>query len=244
MTTLITYLGKPDLKVAFLGEIGKHELADQITKGTYGEMNGQWHGCAIGCSLRSLNLLQGKQHDLDTSQHHRMPSELGWPLWLAYLEDNLFENLPYELAKTWPRRLAEAIPVGVTVPDLVLAKLLRWVLIHERFGAVHAAGAKSTKNIVRTMGALFDRTIAGEIVPEAEWNEAARAAWAAWAARAAWAAWDARAGWAARAAWAAGTRDAFYPALSEEVLRLLRELDPSASTEDTEVRDGNGRRAS
>ena len=204
MTELVTYHSQPELKAAFLVEIGKHEIADQITKGTYGQMNGQWHGCAIGCSLRSLNLLSGKPHDRNTGQHDRIPKELGWPLWLAYAEDNIFENLPDELAKTWPRRLAEAIPVGVTVPDLVLAKMLRWMLIGDRFGVVHAADDETVKNIVSRMGALFDRTIAGEVVLKTEWNEAARAAWAAWAA------WD-----------------AFYPAMSEELLRLLRELEPA-----------------
>ena len=244
---LLTYHGNHDFKAAFLAEIGKHEVADQITKGTYGQMNGQWHGCAIGCSLRSLNLLGGHPHDQQTGRHDRIPKELGWPLWLAYAEDDIFEHLPDDIAHTWPRLLAEAIPVGVTVPDIVLAKLLRWILIGDRFGVVHASDSEEAKRIVRTMGALFDRTISGEIVPGAEWNEAAEAAWAAraaraagdaeaagdaWAARAARAARDARAAWAARSAWAGGTHDAFYPALSEELLRVLRALEPVAVLQD------------
>ena len=306
MTELVTYLGKPDLKTAFLCEIGKHEALDAITKGTYGAMNGHFKGCAIGCSVYSLNILQGKKGKaaaLKTGDHGRIVTDLGWPLWLAYAEDTIFENLPIDLAKTWPRRLAEAVPVGVTIPDVVLAKVLRWMLIGDRFGVVHAADAESVKTVVRRMGALFDRTIAWELVPDAEWEEAvraaraawdardardawaaraawvaraaraaraardawdpwaagdawaARAAWAAWAARdardawaaraaraardardawdpwaarAAWAAWDARDAWDAWDPWAAETRDAFYPALSEELLRLLRELAPEA----------------
>ena len=51
-TELVTYLGKPDLKVAFLGEIGKHEALDALVKGSYGRMNGHFKGCAIGCSLK------------------------------------------------------------------------------------------------------------------------------------------------------------------------------------------------
>ena len=211
MTALVTYHNDAALKSAFLGEIGKHEALDALVKGSYGRMNGHFKGCAIGCSHYSLQVLQGKTPRAaavaaEKGDHASVAKDLGWPLWLAYLEDNLFERLPDDLSKTWPRRLAEAIPVGVTVPDLVVAKILRWTLLDARFGVVHTAATESGKTVVRTMGALFDRTIAGENVPEAEWNKAA------------WDAWDAR---------DAATRDAFYPALSKELLRLLRELAPS-----------------
>mgnify|MGYP001566569647 CR=1 FL=1 len=219
MTELITYLGDENLKRDFLMELGKHEAADAIMKGTYGRLNGVFRGCAIGCALNSLNTLHGKPPLHQTDNHARMPIELGWPLWLAYADDTIFENLPDDLSKTWPRRLAEAVPVGVAVPDTVLASLLRWMLIGDRHGVVHATNDHEVKDIVRTMGALFDRAIAGEVVPDVEWDEAARdarAAWAAWAARAAWAAWAARAAW-----------DGFYPALSVELLRLLAALGPA-----------------
>ena len=40
MTELITYLGDENLKRDFLMELGKHEAADAIMKGTYGRLNG------------------------------------------------------------------------------------------------------------------------------------------------------------------------------------------------------------
>ena len=222
---LVTYHGDADLKAAFLYEIGKHEAADAIIKGTYAQMNSHFQGCAIGCSLYSLSVLQGQSPAVAaqrTGEHARIPTELGWPLWLAYAEDTIFENLPDALSKTWPRRLAEAIPVGVTVPDLVLAKLLRWMLVDEHFGVVKYADTKVTKNAVLAIAALFDRTIGGDTVPESEW-----AAGAAWTRRAAWAAWTT---WAVGTAGAAvATRAAFYPVLSEELLRLLRELEPASA---------------
>jgi hypothetical protein len=258
METLITYHGDPAFKARFLEEIGKHEQADALVQGTYGNMNGHFRGCAVGCSLNSLNVIQGKPATEQIGIHARYPTELGWPLWLAHLEDGIFENLPLEQAKTWPRRLSDAVPVGVTVPDRVLAQILRWCLVSEPYGCIHATDDAGMKAIVARMGALFDRSISGDEPKAAEWGEAARAARAAWAARdawaawaawdawaardawAAWAAWDAwaaraaRAAWAARDAWAAwAARDAwaaraagvaFYPALSEEVIRLLREL--------------------
>ena len=212
MTDLITYHGDHALKAAFLAEISKHEAADALVKGTYGRMNGAFKGCAIGCSLYSLNVLHGES-PADAAQrtgdHDRIPTELGWPLWLAYAEDTIFERLPTDLSKTWPRRLAEAVPVGVTVPDIVLAKVFHWTLMNARFGVINCADAESTKDAVRKMGALFERTIAGENVPGAEWNEAA--ARAAWDARDARDAWDARDAlsvqYAARCGWIASAPD-------------------------------------
>ncbi len=231
MEPLLTYHGDDALKVAFLREIAAHEAADQLIKGTYGRMNGHFRGCAIGCSLHSLNRIQGKPELEKTDAHARIPTELGWPLWLAYLEDHIFERLPDDLARTWPRRLAEAIPVGAEIPDRVLAQVLRWTLVAETYGCIHATDDVEVKAIVARMGALFDRSIAGDEPSETEWREAARAARAAWDARTAWAAWAAWAAcWDAWDAWdvraASAAMDAFYPALSEEVLRLLRELQP------------------
>ena len=131
MDALITYKNDPALKAAFLGQLAEHEAADAFLQGTYAQMNGHFRGCGIGCSLHSLNVIQGRTPLFNTDVHARFPSELGWPLWLAYLEDHVFEHLPIEAAKHWPRQLSEAVPVGVTVPDVVLAKLLRWVLIGE-----------------------------------------------------------------------------------------------------------------
>jgi len=112
METVATYKNDPAFKAAFLAEISKHEEADALLKGTYGEFDPTFKGCAIGCSVHSLNTLQGKPQDDDTkfADHGRVANELGFPLWLAYLEDNLFESLPSALSKTWPRRLAEGPP--------------------------------------------------------------------------------------------------------------------------------------
>ena len=88
-----------------------------------------------------MNKIQGRpdaELEDDTNDHTRYVTELGLPLWLAYLEDNLFECLPNDLSRTWPRRFAAAIPAGACVDDLVLAKILRWSLAAERFGVRYA----------------------------------------------------------------------------------------------------------
>ena len=221
----MTYLSDQALKTAFLEEIGKHEAADQLVKGNYGYMNGLFKGCAIGCSLHSLNLIHGKPDLYETGNHRRMMHELGWPLWLAYIADTIFEGLPDALSATWPRRLAEAISVGIRVPEIVLAKVMRWILLDAQFGMVSVTESASAKTSVLNVGALFDRVVKGDIVPEQEWAEAGAAAGAVGVAvaRASIAAWEAGA-WAADEA-SLDAAPYFYPALSEELIRLLKDLE-------------------
>jgi hypothetical protein len=216
-----TYLNSPDLKTRFLEQIAFHEDADQLIKGSYGEGTGrEFRGCAIGCSLHSLNIISGKK--AKTGDHSRYERELGLPIWLAYLEDNIFENLPLDQAKQWPRRFAEAIPVGAVVDDMVLAKILRWALADATFGVRFATDDEEIRRHIDVIVAMFDAEIAtggqasaGQREAAARAARAARDAWDArdardaWDARAARAAWDAWAAWDARdarAAWAA--RDA------------------------------------
>ncbi len=122
MTELHAYLNDPQLKADFIAQIADHERQDAIIKGTYGAMNGRFRGCAIGCALHSLNVLQGKSPTDRVDEHCRYEKELGLPIWLAYLEDHLFETLSLEESKVWPREFAEAVPVGVAISDRLLAK--------------------------------------------------------------------------------------------------------------------------
>jgi hypothetical protein len=261
-----TYQNDPQFKAAFLAEITAHEQADALVKGDYGTMNGAFHGCAIGCAVYSLRQLQGVGNAkmVNYADHDKVAKDLGLPLWLAYMEDRLFENLPTDLSKTWPRRLAEAIPVGAVIGDDVLAKILVWSLTSDTFGVIHATDDAEAKGWITTIAEAITADAAGTITADQR-EAAARAARAAWDARAARAAWDARAAWAARAAWdaraaraawaaraaraawaawaawdardawdawdarAAETGDAFYPALSEYVLSLLRDLPAKAA---------------
>jgi hypothetical protein len=248
--SMLTYLNSPQLKADFLAEITKHEAQDALVKGTYGRMNGTFKGCAIGCALHSLNILQGKTgaaRAAHTGDHARYERELGLPIWFAYLEDHVFEQLPIALATTWPRRLAEAIPVGAVVDAMVLAKILRWCLADAEFGVRYATDNEEIRGHIDGVIAGFDAEIATGGHATAEQREAAaraaRAAWdawAAWAARDAWDAWAARDAWdawAARDAWDAwdalhpeGKKaDAFFPSLAEFVLSLVRALPGAAS---------------
>ena len=224
-----TYLNDPTLKAAFLAEITKHEEQDQLVKGTYGQMNGAFTGCAIGCALHSLNVLQGKTGKAAadrTGVHARYEQELGLPTWFAYLEDNVFETLPNELAVTWPRRLAEAIPVGAVVDDRVLAQILIWCSSDAEFGARYATDRDDVRAWIDAVAIYIDADSKGEATADQR-EAAARAAWDAWdarAARAAWAAWDAWDGTNS----SRGKANAFSPTLSEFVLSVVRALPTGA----------------
>ena len=177
-----TYLGRPELKAAFLSEIAKHEEADAIVKGTYGDFDGAFRGCAIGCSLHSLNAIQGRVGEAlleDTDVHDRYELELGLPTWLAYLEEYLFETLPIDLARTWPRRFAEAIPVGAVIGDRERAQILHWTLVHEIYGVTHA----TTDPEIQGHIAIIATALAADISGGATAEQREAAAWSAAAAR-------------------------------------------------------------
>lgn len=97
-----------------LARIAEHERLDTIVKGVYWEQaNGKWKGCAVGCSLKDPD-----DHTPLSGTHELYPERLGLPEWLARLEDAIFEGLPDDESLTWPRRFAEAIPVGADLSGL------------------------------------------------------------------------------------------------------------------------------
>ena len=119
MTDLLTYHDDPKVKASLLRRIRAHEKADRLTQGTYGSMtmSGYWRGCAVSCSLATPSgRFDGEI--VTEGLHAEYPKQLGLPVWLAHLEDRIFEGLPQEEAMQWPRRFAEAIPVGVSLDGL------------------------------------------------------------------------------------------------------------------------------
>src|ERR1700752_398285 len=113
-TTIKTFHGDPELKTKLLVRIGGHEQADAIVQGSYETWNGDVHRCAVGCSLRDL----ADRENPPSDWHQAMEDVLGIPVWLAHLEDRVFEGLSSEDAKAWPRRFSEALPVGTNLDGL------------------------------------------------------------------------------------------------------------------------------
>lgn len=85
-----------EVQTKYLTRIYDHAKADDFVKGKYWEHG---KGCAVGCTIHGSN-------------HKYYEIELGVPEWIAMLEDTIFENLPNDLAKTWPVRFLEAINIG------------------------------------------------------------------------------------------------------------------------------------
>lgn len=172
-----SYLNKPELKVAFVKEIEKHRKADQIIKGTYGKGDsGDWKGCAVGCSIHSLGIIEGSK--LDTSEHSLYESKLGIPEWLARLEDTIFEGLPVEEAKQWPTAFAKAVPVGVDL-NPVKYKFCAFIL-KENIERVLKLDIKDDlkEQVVKAIQGVL--SVHEKAIQTGEWDESAeRAAWSA-----------------------------------------------------------------
>jgi hypothetical protein len=216
--TLTTYHGDPKVKASLLRRISAHEKADRLTQGTYGSMNGHWRGCAVSCSLATRNgTFNGEQ--VTDGLHAEYPKQLGLPEWLAYLEDGIFEGLPKEEAMQWPRRFAEAIPVGVSLDgladELAIARLREECLpLSGKWPeSIRAEVVAAIEQVIAALEGKADRS-AAESAAESAWAAAWSARSAAWSA--AWSAGSARsaarsarsaagsAAWsAAESAWAA-----------------------------------------
>ncbi len=197
---MIGYHGDAALKARFSAHVERHRREDAVMRGTYGEMvSGQWRGCAVGCSLRSLDEIDGKPHRLEGyGNHAELSKRLGIPLTLAYLEDRIFEGLPKAEAMLWPTLFAKAIPVGADL-SLVWPRFAHWLLVDPVVGVRRLAKTDRARSGIDGVAALFARQMAGGAVTLAEWMEARSAAYAAAAAADA----DAAAAYAAAAAAAA-----------------------------------------
>jgi hypothetical protein len=179
---MISFFGEQCLRDTVVARVKEHQRLDQIIQGKYWEQceDGIFRGCAIGCVLHS-------------SDHMAYERQLGLPVFLAYLDEHIFESLPASEAKQWPLRFIESVPVGVDL-ELVFPRFIHW-LLSDPLGVRQYADAR-TQPIIDRLVDMYARRIDG--IPLAA--EAARAAAEA-AAGAAWSAWSARA--AARAAWSA-----------------------------------------
>ena len=192
---MLSFFGSQCLKDAVVARVREHQRLDQIAQQIYWDGS---KGCAIGCVLHS-------------DEHMAFEQQLGLPVFLAYMDEHIFESLPLDEAKAWPLRFIEAVPVGVELA-LVFPRFMHWLMSDPQ--GMRQYANRETLPIVDTLVELYARRIAG--VPfdlRAAWSAARSADSAAWSAesavsaarRAAWsavnAAWGAES--AERAAWSA-----------------------------------------
>ena len=225
------YHSKPELKKMMVKEAIKHRKADQLIKGDYENTDaGKFRGCAVGCTINSLRIWSGKK--IGFNDHASYETELGIPRILARLEDGIFEQLPDDLAMTWPQRFLEAAPVGADLSK-VGDKFLHWLLVDPQDGVIKFAKTDRTEKAIQDVADLYVKKIAGEVVEADEWKKArayaTTAAYAAtYAAAATTAAYATTYAYAYAATYAATYADAYADARkaarvkqSEKLLELM-----------------------
>jgi len=184
--------GKDDL----IAKLTAHAKADAIIKGRYFE---DGKGCAVGCSL--------VDYGVRPSDHSQYEKIFGIPEKIARLEDCIFEGLPIDLAKEWPLRFSNAVPVKTDLSG-VWPKFAIALMIDEDHGVIKYAKNDNQRDVIERCADLYKDG------PDIDLQEAikvrrAAAAAAAYDAYAAYAAADAAAADAdAAAAAAAAAADA------------------------------------
>lgn len=234
MSTL-AYKGLPGLKLHYLRKAEFHEWTDAFEKGLYWDQ-AERRGCAVGCW----------SHD-PFGGHADLAKAMGVPEELLRLADGLFEALPGEEYKHWPRRFAAAIEPGADLGS-VWAQLLQWMLFDPAWGLAALSRRQGREAVFDDVEAYFDWQAEGLAVPKdleksldaqvgamvealkhwKDWDEFAKADTRA--RRALTQVWKARlndprdldqAAWACRAAWSAD--EAYILAQAEALLALLAE---------------------
>jgi len=259
------YHSNPQLKAQFIRLLRWHQEQDKIVQGSYQDtdeagahftVNG-WSfasfgaGCAVGCSIESLRIIQGKA-GADYQDHAAYEELIGVPRVLARLEDGIFERLPIEEAKQWPIQFAESIPVGADLAR-VWPRFAVWLMDDAEFGVIRFARNDRQRAAIQDVADAYRRVLEGQEVTRTEWRQyaadaadaadaAAAAAYAAYAAAyAADAAADAAYAAAAAAAYAyaadaadadADARITVRRAQATKLLELIRaceEIKPAAA---------------
>ena len=185
---MLSYHGDPLIKAKYIARFAAHRAADEVIQGR-GFMQGR--GCFVGCTL-------------DAYDHSRFPTELGWPEWLAYLADAIFEGLPTTEAAQFGTDLLEAMPVGVNLKTVKNKFLLALQLRNlARITRAKITGAKVCIAAIKSVIELLAKDVepqstAWAVAGSAAKSAAAKSA-AAWSA-AAWSAAESAAQSAAQSA--------------------------------------------
>ena len=157
------------IKDKYLDRVMVHQAADEIEKGYYWE---DGKGCAVGCTIHS-------------EDHSQYETELGIPTWLAKVEDRIFEGLPNERAKVWPKEFLDAINVGADLEKVKIPFLIFVVeSVREKFDH-----KKNPMQLAAIDGVL--KELRRDKIDVEKLREARSAAYAAAAAAAAFAAYAA-----------------------------------------------------
>ena len=136
-------------KDKYIKRVKAHQKADEIIKGIYWQ---DGKGCAVGCTIEG-------------SDHLKYESELGIPEEIAYLEDTIFENLPNKIAKEFPLKFLQAVPVNADLSH-VIAKFVIWQFEDEKVGLKNIKEVKDDKetySFCEEVVALYKKTLVEKV---------------------------------------------------------------------------------
>ena len=136
---MLSFHNDPAIKEKYVARLAQHHALDQIVQGT-GYDDETNRGCAVGCTL-------------DKYDHEAYETELGLPVWLAHLEDAIFEGLPASEAPAFAKEFLECIPVGVDVSDV------HWKLSILRLNKLLDGLSKNKESYARECEAAIKKVI-------------------------------------------------------------------------------------
>lgn len=113
---LRAFTGTPVSKTECLKAITRHAENDRLIRGTYWD-DDLMQGCGVGCTL--VDFVDDARKCADHEWYEWL---FGIPMYLARLEDRIFENVSPARRRRWPVEFIAAIPVGsdlgTVAPDI------------------------------------------------------------------------------------------------------------------------------
>ena len=150
---MIAFNGDESFKQALISEVRKHRKADKIIHGRYGKIqDSDFKGCAIGCSIKSLSLIQG--NPINTDDHQSLADATGIPLELYMAQDGIFEDLPKPYDVMWPERFYAAAKTGADLSK-VWPIFSAWFLADKKHGVINYAQSDKTKEVISRVEYLY-----------------------------------------------------------------------------------------
>ena len=182
----------PELKQQLIDMAAEHRQADEYIKGAYGEeIDGKFRGCSIGCTIRDINKIHGK--NLPINNHTALSEELGIPEFILRFQDSIYERLPEPLNTEWTERLFNAIPLGKDLTQVLPRFLIKTLdrlpetkrpdvlaAIKQLRSVLHGWANKSIVDVAAARSAAWDAAEA-----PADASDASEALWVSEAAKAA-----------------------------------------------------------
>ena len=174
---MLSYHNDENLKALVVAEMKNHQKKDQFIKGAYEKLDSKFKGCAIGCTIDSVNKIFGRSYK--TSEHKVFEEALGIPEWLARLQDSFFENLPVGDNSQFAVDFLSAVPTGVNL-EPVKWKFCSFILKEgiERILLQHNLSEELMDQVVSAMRGVLN--LHESAINTGEWD--LEAAWSAWSA--------------------------------------------------------------